>query len=206
MYSIAGRRNMRKYVVSIGIIASIILFAAAFMSDVCKESNEVSGCSGYMVSGSAITAIYMDSMNTDTNAVREEVIVTSYQSVIAPNWNEEESYLLAKLAMAEAESEDTEGKALVILVVLNRCYNEDFPNAIEEVIYEEGQFSPVSNGRFDEVEPDSDCWKALLMVEKGWDESKGATFFESKSKSTWHRKNLKFLFRHGRHMFYVAPQ
>lgn len=32
----------------------------------------------------------------------------------------EESYLLAKIAMAEAESEDTEGKALVMLVVLNR--------------------------------------------------------------------------------------
>lgn len=195
---------MRKCAVSIGIIVFIVLFTAAFMSDARKVSSEVSGCLGYMISGSAATVICIDSMNTDTNAVREEAIVTSYQSVFVPRWNEKESYLLAKLAMAEAE--DTEGKALVILVALNRCNNEDFPSTIEEVIYEEGQFSPVSNGRFDEVEPDSDCWKALSMVEKGWDESQGATFFESKSKSTWHRKHLKFLFKHGRHRFYVAPQ
>ena len=34
-------------------------------------------------------------------------------------FNSNDSYLLSKIAMAEAEGEDTEGKALVILVVLN---------------------------------------------------------------------------------------
>ena len=43
---------------------------------------------------------------------------------------------LAKLAMAEAEGEDTEGKALVILVVLNRVQSEGFPDTVEDVILE----------------------------------------------------------------------
>lgn len=31
------------------------------------------------------------------------------------DWDAEDAYMLAKIAMAEAESEDTEGKALVML-------------------------------------------------------------------------------------------
>lgn len=113
-------------------------------------------------------------------------------------------YLLAKIAMAEAESEDTEGKALVMLVVLNRVWDdEEFPDTIKEVIYQPGQFSPISNGRFDKVEPDADCWAALDLITVGkWDESYGATYFESKSESTWHSENLDFLFQHGKHYFY----
>lgn len=128
-----------------------------------------------------------------------------YKSKIGSmDWDADESYLLAKIAMAEAESEDTEGKALVMLVVLNRVLDDkEFPDTIEEVIYQPGQFSPVSNGRFDKVEPDADCWAALdlIMVDK-WDESQGAAYFESKSDSTWHAKNLRFLFVHGKHYFY----
>lgn len=58
-----------------------------------------------------------------------------------------DAYLLEKIAMAEAESEDTEGKALVMLVVLNRVWDARFPDTIEEVIMQDGAFTPVSNGR-----------------------------------------------------------
>lgn len=124
------------------------------------------------------------------------------------DWSAEESYILAKIAMAEAEDEDTEGKALVILVVLNRVWNEDFPDTIEEVVMQDNpvQFSPVANGRYDRVEPDDDCWKALDMVMGGWDESRGALYFESPSESTWHQQNLKYLFQHGNHYFYTEKE
>lgn len=116
---------------------------------------------------------------------------------------ESEEYLLARIAMAEAEGEDTEGKALVMRVVLNRVSDDRFPDSIKAVIFQEGQFSPIANGRFDRVKPDRDCWDALEMVEFGrWDESQGATYFESKSESTWHSENLEFLFQHGKHYFY----
>lgn len=123
--------------------------------------------------------------------------------IMSMDWGAEDSYLLAKIAMAEAEGEDTEGKALVILVVLNRVWSDGFPNTIEEVIYQSGQFSPISNGRFDRVEPDADCWAALdlIMLDK-WDGSCGATYFESESESSWHSENLDFLFQHGNHYFY----
>lgn len=73
----------------------------------------------------------------------------------------------------------------------------------KEVIFQKGQFSPISNGRYDEVEPDEDCYRALQLIQTGgWDESHGATYFESKSDSTWHSENLTFLFKHGKHYFY----
>lgn len=123
--------------------------------------------------------------------------------IYSMDWDVDESYMLAKIAMAEAEDEGVEGKALVILVVLNRVWSDGFPDSIEEVIFEKGQFSPVSNGRYDRVEPDQECYEALelVMVEK-WDESQGALYFESNGASNWHRNNLQFLFQYGNHYFY----
>lgn len=119
-------------------------------------------------------------------------------------FSDKNAYLLVKIAMAEAEDEDTEGKALVMRVVLNRVKSREFPDSIKKVIYQERQFSPIVNGRFDRVEPNKDCQKALDMIaEDGWDESRGALYFESKSASTWHEDNLQFLFRHGNHFFYT---
>lgn len=119
------------------------------------------------------------------------------------NFEKEDGYLLAKLAMAEAEGEDTEGKALVMLVVINRVRDDGFPDTVREVIYQSGQFSPVSDGDFEETEPDEDCWKALELVETGgWDKSMDATYFENAGENAWHRRHLKFLFQHGRHYFY----
>nr|WP_302143336.1 cell wall hydrolase [uncultured Schaedlerella sp.] len=140
-------------------------------------------------------------------------IFTKIPLVVCPNekaytfCQSGDTYLLAKIAMAEAEGEDTEGKALVMRVVLNRVKEDGFPDTVKDVIYQSRQFSPVTNGRFDRVEPDDDCWKALCMIEQDdWDESKGATYFESKSESNWHKKNLDFLFQYGSHYFYMDKE
>ena len=54
--------------------------------------------------------------------------------------------LLARLVRAEALNQPFAGKVAVASVVLNRVYSSNFPNSISGVIYESGQFSPVSNG------------------------------------------------------------
>lgn len=145
--------------------------------------------------GEIVTVAVPDPVNRDGTQIEAEI-----NSIAC---TEAEEYLLAQIAMAEAEGEDTEGKALVMRVVLNRVSDAQFPDSIEAVIFQEGQFSPIANGRFGRVKPDRDCWDALEMVEFGrWDESQGATYFESKSESTWHSENLEFLFQHGKHYFY----
>lgn len=121
------------------------------------------------------------------------------------SFDEEDECLLAKIAMAEAEGESTEGKAMVIMVVLNRVESQDFPSNIADVIFDEGEFSPVKDGgRFYTTEPDEDCWAAMDLVRYGWDESDGALYFEAvyNGEDTWHSRNLEYIKTVGNHNFY----
>lgn len=139
---------------------------------------------------------------------------TNESLIKSRDWSAEESYLLAKIAMAEAEGEDVEGKALVMLVVLNRVWSDGYPDSIEEVIFQYNertgvyQFSTLyPDGRWWTTEPNEECWEALdLIMIDGWDESRGSLYFESDSDSEWHRDNLKYLFTHGGHYFYTEKE
>ena len=120
--------------------------------------------------------------------------------------SENDAYLLAKIAMAEAEGEDTIGKALVIRTILNRVESDNayFPDTVSEVIFQKDAFTPVRNGRFEKVEPNEECYAALELIKEGWDESHGALYFErNTTKETWHSRNLEKLFVHGNHTFYT---
>ncbi len=81
------------------------------------------------------------------------------------NLTYEEQCLLLDVAMAEAEGEDSVGKALVMITVLNRT--DYFGAAIPEIIYAPGQFATGRMG----IQPGEDCYEALGMVVDGWDES-----------------------------------
>lgn len=119
------------------------------------------------------------------------------------DWGSEDDEILLKIAMAEAEGESTEGKALVILVVLNRVWSDGFPDSIEEVVFQDRQFSvTLDGGRYYTTTPNEDCYKALELVRHGWDESQGALFFESCDGGSWHSENLEFLYQVGNHRFY----
>lgn len=151
-----------------------------------------------------VTARTAEQIGVSAEMENQESVAEEYHGNIGSmDWDSEDAYLLAKISMAEAEGEGVEGKALVMLVVLNRVWSDDFPDSISEVIFQKGQFSPVSNGRYDSVEPDQECYEALRLIQiEKWDESQGALYFESKSESSWHRNNLQFLFQYGNHYFY----
>ena len=68
--------------------------------------------------------------------------------------------LIAKLISAEAENQPFEGKKLVVSVILNRLDSEIFPNTVEEVIFQNDQFSVIKNGAWDKaipIEEDFEC-------------------------------------------------
>lgn len=118
-----------------------------------------------------------------------------------------EKNVLLKIAMAEAEGEPLKGKALVMAVVLNRTKSEGFPDSVEDVVFQTingvYQFSPVEEyGRYWTAEPNEDCYKALKMITDGWDESKGALYFEACTGETWQSQNCEYLFKVGNHRFY----
>lgn len=117
--------------------------------------------------------------------------------------SEDDTYRLAKIAMAEAESEDVEGKALVVLTVLNRIESDDFGDSVEEVIFAPGQFdTTLDEGRYWNYEPDQESYDAVEMVVNGWDESEGCLYFENINTVSWMDANASYLFTHGDHKFY----
>lgn len=57
--------------------------------------------------------------------------------------------LMARLTLAEAESEDETTMRLVIDTMLNRMNDTQFPNNMTEVIYQQNAYGSMWNGRFE---------------------------------------------------------
>lgn len=130
-----------------------------------------------------------------------------YNIAFTRGLSEDDKYLLAKIAMAEAEGESFETKVLVISVVLNRVNSEGFPNTIRDVIFQElngvYQFTPIADGRWDRVEPNEECWRAVDTVNtNSLDLSNGALYFEACSGKSWHSENLEFICQMDNTRFY----
>ena len=119
------------------------------------------------------------------------------------DWSGAEETMLLKMCMAEAESESTCCKALVIICILNRVWSDEFPDTIYEVITQENQFTPIWDGRYYTAEPDDDCYAAMELVKSGWDQSQGCMWYEScDGGSTWHQDNLEHVYTVGHMRFY----
>lgn len=67
--------------------------------------------------------------------------------------SENDIYILGKLIEAEAGNQDETGKRLVCDVVLNRVADPRFPDSIEKVIFQKGQFSVAGTGVIHGPEP-----------------------------------------------------
>mgnify|MGYP002524830514 CR=1 FL=1 len=149
-------------------------------------------------------------VNVIEESYTEASPTTSELEILEPTfkWNDDEAYLLAKIVMAEAEGESYETKRYIAMCVLNRVLDKQFPNNIHDVIYESGQFSPITNGRWDRVEPNEDCWKVVEELDgipypilEEW--SFGCLYFENcDDKDNWHSRNLEYLYESDGMRFY----
>ena len=189
-------RNMIWHIIIITIIMIIALcnmprIVIAEKEDTSKVSESYSN---------KTTKPYVSNLVTfepQTEEESSEVEVDYYpEFTYSKDWSAKESYLLARIAMAEAEGCNTQTKTLIIMCVLNRVWSDEFPDTIGEVIFQENQFSPIDNGRWDRVEPNEDCYEAVKVVmEAKYDYSVGATYFENcADEDNWHSRNLEFLY------------
>ena len=183
----------REVIINLIICFVIMIIALCTVTKNLESKNNVS-----KVSETEAIRIHSISTNED-NAHYIEAGEENYAKTYARYFSEDDAYLLAKIAMAEAEGCSLETKVNVILTVLNRVDNYYFPDTIREVIYEFSsgvyQFTPVSNGRMSSVEPNEECWEAVDIVKSlEIDISKGALYFEScDNEDNWHSRNLEFL-------------
>ena len=181
------------------IITIIMIIALCNMPKVIPEKEDTSNKVSESYSNKTTTP-YVSNLVTfepQTEEESSEIEVDYYpEFTYSKDWSAKESYLLARIAMAEAEGCNTQTKTLIIMCVLNRVWSDEFPDTIEEVIFQENQFSPIDNGRWDRVEPNEDCYEAVKVVmEAKYDYSGGATYFENcADEDNWHSRNLEFLY------------
>lgn len=106
-------------------LTSMVAFAFSFTGTPADEVDETEMIVRAVVSEEA------DAMPTTepiTTTRQEQEMVKKEQSKIGSmDWDSDDAYRLAKIAMAEAESEDTEGKALVMAMMFAPRQNMDFP-------------------------------------------------------------------------------
>ena len=59
--------------------------------------------------------------------------------------------LMASIIFCEAGNQSYEGQVAVGAVIMNRVKSGNYPNTIEEVVYQSGQFSPAGSGWLNKV-------------------------------------------------------
>jgi len=102
--------------------------------------------------------------------------------------SEDDMDILMKTAYAEARGEGIKGKALVMMVVLNRWKSGHYGETLSAVV-KPGQFVKANTY-------DDECRVALTWILYGWDESEGSLYFCA----TGYNGPIP-LFKHGGHYF-----
>ena len=114
--------------------------------------------------------------------------------------SQEDAERLMRIAVVEDHT-DVESQAAVMMVVLNRVNSDVFPNSVEKVITQKGQFSTVSNGSYQKAEPNTDSHLALALIESGEYKSEklflvdsdGYWFESASARNTWQSKHRTYI-------------
>ena len=111
------------------------------------------GGAGY-ISGRYISAAAAASANTSapaSSASTASAASSSAKTGTRYSASSDEVAKLAAMIQCEAGGESREGKIAVGAVILNRVASSKYPNTIEGVISQKGQFSPYRSGRYASV-------------------------------------------------------
>lgn len=136
--------------------------------------------------------------------IRYKCIIEKYADIVdTPEtiydyFTDEELDSLFKVVQAEiGDSDDFIQKVNVANVIFNRLEHERFPDTLAEILVYD-QFSPISDGRYEEVDVTEDTILACeyaFMIE---DTTDGCLFFDSNE-----TLNYKPVFEDGVHNFYT---
>lgn len=83
---------------------------------------------------------------------------------------------MAHVVHGEARGESYEGQVAVAAVILNRVKSNDFPDSINQVIFQRNAFTAVHDGQYD-LYPNSYAYHAVKDAFLGWDPSYGAVYY-----------------------------
>ncbi|WP_295210339.1 spore cortex-lytic enzyme [Ruminococcus sp.] len=100
-----------------------------------------------------------------------------------PSATEQNINLLARIISAEARGEPYVGQVAVGAVILNRIEHPSFPDTLSGVIYQNGAFTAVVDGQFNEPVADS-AYNAARDALNGWDPTGGCIYYYNPAKTS----------------------
>jgi len=119
---------------------------------------------------------------------------------------DEDLYWLARIISAESKGEPLAGKVAVGNVVLNRVADEDFPDSIYDVVFDDrwgGQFEPVRNKTIYQEPTDESVFAARLCL-AGANTAENSLYFlaPALTDNHWTMHNRTYVATIGAHWFY----
>lgn len=199
------------YFVVLYVMLAIVFINAELLTGIREFSNRMQKQAAierrdeqavYKIYERALERIYGDERTVQCMSMRR-----NYRIEI----DEREMEILCRIVQAEAGGEDIRGKILVADVIINRVESPNFPDNVEEVVFQYGdgvyQFSPVGNGRINDVVVTEETREAVYSALLGEDISGGALFFISRkyadpSGLAWFEGNLTCVAKYGGHEFF----
>ena len=100
-----------------------------------------------------------------------------------PAATEANVYLLARIISAEARGEPYTGQVAVGAVILNRIEHPSFPDTLSGVIYQNGAFTAITDGQFNQPISDS-AYRAARDALNGWDPTGGCIYYYNPAKTS----------------------
>ncbi|MCM1333589.1 MAG: cell wall hydrolase [Bacteroides sp.] len=91
--------------------------------------------------------------------------------------------LLARIISAEGRGETYIGQVAIGAVICNRIEHPSFPDSLSGVIYQNGAFTALVDGQFNEPISDS-AYSAARDALSGWDPSGGAIYYYNPDKTS----------------------
>lgn len=136
--------------------------------------------------------------NEDNGADYAEAAEGAAEEAPAATYSASDLDLLAAIVYAEAGDQDFIGQRLVADVVLNRVASPAWPNTVSGVVYQAGQFSPVTDGGLDRAwgNVSESCYEAARLALAGDRIDTQVIYF-----SMYGCANGVFAYQHGDHYF-----
>ena len=195
---------MKKKIISAALAAALLL-------------GSLSGCAGGLVNNVNDGTVNTNLEQTQFNIMggisalssgyeNNEVLTAGVGPITAGSiaYQEDVVYWLSHIINAEAGNQPLDGKIAVGNVVLNRVANPRFPSTVYEVIFQRGQFTPVSNGSI-HLTPNEQSIVAAKLCLDGANTVGNALYFINPrySPNSWASRNRPYVATIGAHAFYA---
>lgn len=184
---------MKKLIPYLLILLTPVLIAAA---PVKAEAATVNGSRGLAGISKALEDYYSQQNPEDPG-----IMTFLLQKAEESNYQNE---ILCRIVEAEATGGTIEQKMNVASCILARVSSPDWPNTIEDVVFQKKQFSPISDGRYYTVTITEETREAVRIVrQEGW--THDCVWFctpTCKSAISGFHSRLKFAFHDGMHNYY----